>query len=314
MYIYLLSKEDLDLSLFEVLSLGEINKFELNGNMLLINKKVDYEMLAYTKKIFKVICKSEINQIKQKISEIDMKKNYEKSFCIRCLKTDECTNLPSENEVASIVWKSIEKPIVNLKTPHTKLYLIGTAKMAFFCKEIWENKQKFDDRRAHLRPELHPTSLNPKLARAFVNILNKKSFLDPFCGSGGILIEGGLVGCKVTGYDIDPIMIRRSEINLKHYGIKKYILELKDATTINDKVEGIITDLPYGRNSKLENFKIYDQFLKVARKVTNRMIVSLPADVDLEKHLPSLSDWKVEKEFTHYLHKSLSKRTILITY
>mgnify|MGYP002171746373 CR=1 FL=1 len=42
--------------------------------------------------------------------------------------------------------------------------------------------------------------------------------MDPFCGTGGILIEAGLIGCKVAGSDVNWKMKNGSAINLDYCG------------------------------------------------------------------------------------------------
>ena len=67
----------------------------------------------------------------------------------------------------------------------------------------------------------------PKLARMLVNITLKNSsgntlVLDPFCGSGNILMEAMLLGCDVAGSDISEKAVRNTQKNLdwaaKEYG------------------------------------------------------------------------------------------------
>ncbi len=44
--------------------------------------------------------------------------------------------------------------------------------------------------------------MSPKLARCMVNLTGVKEndlVLDPFCGTGGILIEAGIMGARVIG-------------------------------------------------------------------------------------------------------------------
>ena len=68
----------------------------------------------------------------------------------------------------------------------------------------------FEERKVQHRPFFSPISLHPKLARVLVNISAIKrdeTLLDPFCGTGGILIEAGLIGAKVIGSDIEEKMI-----------------------------------------------------------------------------------------------------------
>ncbi len=181
-------------------------------------------------------------------------------------------------------------------------------------KKIWENKEKFGLRRAHLRPCLSPVSLSPKLARCLVNISGAdEEIYDPFCGTGGILIEAGLMGLKCHGSDIDEEMLKKCKINLKHYEIKYFKLEKKDATKIRKKYGYIITDLPYGLNTKKQDFdKLYLNFLKNLKRILkNRAVVVFPNKTDYKKMIVS-AGLKIEGEFEYYIHKSLTKKIVII--
>ncbi len=180
------------------------------------------------------------------------------------------------------------------------------------------SKKEFLSRRAHLLPEGHPTSLHPKLARAMVNLTGASKgdvILDPFCGAGGILIEAGLVGFQVVGFDIDLIMLRRAKINLDYVGVKDFRLEQKDATLISKHYDYIVTDLPYGRNSKLSEKELevlYLKFFKVLKRVkVKKAVIGLPDFVDYKK-LIKKSGLKIKKEFDWYLHKSLTKKILIL--
>ena len=206
----------------------------------------------------------------------------------------------------------MKNQVVDLKNPKNKIFFVFANKV-FCCKLLWENKEDFEARKTHNRPEAHPTSLHPKLARALVNLSGSDDILDPFCGSGGILIEAGLMGLKVRGSDLDQIMLNKAMINFDYFGIKDYSLEKKDATKLNESVGAIVTDLPYGKNSKLDNMKkTYLEFLKNAEKITRKVVVVFPDFVDYKK-IVEKAGWKIEQEFTYYLHKSMSKKILLLS-
>ncbi|MBT6068211.1 N-6 DNA methylase [Candidatus Peregrinibacteria bacterium] len=60
--------------------------------------------------------------------------------------------------------------------------------------------------------------LPPKLSQILINLAKPKAhsvIIDPFCGSGGVLIEALLMGYSVQGSDINPRMITHTEGNLK---------------------------------------------------------------------------------------------------
>src|SRR3989344_3718563 len=172
------------------------------------------------------------------------------------------------------------------------IYKTNFDKLAF-TKEIYENdrkisdlnkKNKFESRRAHLLPAGHPAMTHPRVARAMVNLSGAvREVLDPFCGAGGILIEAGLCGLKATGFDIDKKSLFRAEKNLKHLGIKNCEIVLQDATTFTGKYEAVVTDLPYGKNTKVtdELEKFYLAFLNnVQKNGIKKIVVGFLSDVD----------------------------------
>ncbi|MBD3208810.1 methyltransferase domain-containing protein, partial [Candidatus Woesearchaeota archaeon] len=163
------------------------------------------------------------------------------------------------------------------------------------------------------RPAPHPTSMHPKLARAMVNLAGRtKNILDPFCGSGGILIEAALMHKQATGIDIDPAMITRAKKNLEHYhGTARLIVG--DATSTEAQADAIITDLPYGRNSKAARLnELYAAFLDQAKNITRKLVIAFPERVDGEALL-NRRGWDASQRFTWQLHKTLTKEIFTAT-
>jgi tRNA (guanine10-N2)-dimethyltransferase len=173
---------------------------------------------------------------------------------------------------------------------------------------------QFEKRRAHLLTAGHPAMTHPRLARAMVNLSGAtREVLDPFCGAGGILIEAGLCGLKTTGFDIDAGMLERAHRNLNNFEIKS-LLEKKDATQFRGTYETVVTDLPFGLSTKLtvEAEKLYLSFLKnLKRNKIKKAVVGFPDFVD-HKLLVKKAGFNIRREFTYYLHKSLSKKIVVI--
>ncbi|MBU1202160.1 MAG: methyltransferase domain-containing protein [Nanoarchaeota archaeon] len=307
MYAYYLSKQNLDLSVAEVLALSKNEKYTLIDNLLVLDELVDYKRLAYTKSVYELLFLCEKKELKNKLQNYDFEKIYRENFRLNVIGSSEFET----GKLADIIWKKIKKPVVDLKNAKTKIDIIFS-KQIFVCLLIEELKDKFEKRRAHLRPYNHPTSLHPRLARCLVNLANSKRILDPFCGSGGILIEAGLISLDICGFDIDKIMLKRCKENLEYFKIKNYKLEEKDALKIDRKFECIVTDLPYGKNSKVKDLKeTYFKFLFKASKCVERMVVVFPDCVDSEKIIKE-SGWNVKNSFNYYIHKSMTKKIFIL--
>lgn len=222
----------------------------------------------------------------------------------------------AKSEVLALTKAKKYKLEGNILTINTTLPLSILSRLAY-TKKINEKELKhlFSKRRPHLRPGYHPSSLQPKLARAFVNLtgIRKGTLVDCFCGTAGILLEAGLIGINTIGYDIEQDMLDKAEANFKHYKIKNYKLFLKDATTIKRKYNYIVADLPYGHATKNIDKDLYLNFLKNLKKILlKKAVIGFP-DFAPYKKLIKQAKLKIEKEFTIYLHKKLSKKIIVIS-
>src|SRR5207245_3225106 len=97
-----------------------------------------------------------------------------------------------------------------------------------------------------------PISLHPKFARALVNLARVPmagTVLDPFCGTGGVLLEAMQLGLRGVGLDRGEGMVLRTRTSL-HPGDRAPDLAVADAgrpPLRAGSVHGIATDPPYGR-------------------------------------------------------------------
>lgn len=181
-------------------------------------------------------------------------------------------------------------------------------------------KRSFSKRRPQYRLFFHPTSMNPKLARALVNLSHVKkglTLLDPFCGSGGILIEAGLIGVNVLGSDIEAKMVEGCRQNLSFYGIKGSIKQA-DALRLGDyysKVDAVVTDPPYARSSYVSEYRedmaaFYEKFLKSASEVLDagrRLVMVVPEQYKI-KH----EGYMLMEEHLLKVHRSLTRRILVL--
>lgn len=171
---------------------------------------------------------------------------------------------------------------------------------------IWTNKDTTNTRKAHLKPAPHPSGIDPRLAKAMINLAGtKQEALDPFCGAGGILEEIKLMNLKYIGTDISWKMINLARINLK----SKDNLYCKDAFTWNKNVECIVTDLPYGKNTKLDGelTNLINKFFEHFKDLTNKIVVCCPNKYDLETPAKK-NNWNLIFHTDIYIHGSLTRR------
>lgn len=200
---------------------------------------------------------------------------------------------------------------VDLNSPETELRILMASNIhaGILAGEV--DRSSFEARKSEYRPFSHPISLHPRLARALVNLTGIKSsqtLLDPFCGTGGIILEAGLIGCKVLGGDIDQRMVDGSIENLKHYGINEPAIRKIDISDWTEQVDAIATDPPYGRSAstaKEEIESLYKRAFEMSQSILKpggKLAIVLPD----EKHA-ELSDMKLEMIQPVKVHKSLTR-------
>ena len=102
------------------------------------------------------------------------------------------------------------------------------------------------------RPFSLPISLHPKFARALVNLARVPmggAVLDPFCGTGGILLEAADLGLRAVGTDRERKMVlgARSSLRLAGGPADFAIADAGRLPVRPGVLRGIATDPPYGR-------------------------------------------------------------------
>ncbi|MFO7711161.1 MAG: DNA methyltransferase [Candidatus Woesearchaeota archaeon] len=289
--ILVLSKEDIPLARAEAETL--MGKGELHDNILNVPSNRIYP-LAYTKEFHQLLftCKN----LKQ-LEEYDWKSIIKGSYRVTG---------KNQKQAAAIIWHSLRKPKVDLDNPETDIHIMGTG--PFFVTElINKNTEDFNARKPHNRPSTLPISLHPKLARCMVNLTGcrEDTIYDPFCGTGGLLIEAGLSGRRCSGSDIDPIMIRRCRENLNHYLVPA-TLKAKDIMKTKKKYRYIVADLPYFRNTRKVQHT-YSEFIQAIGDILlKRAVITIPHTARIR------TDLHITHEFTYYIHKTLSKRILVL--
>lgn len=363
-YLFLLSGEYPDIAKEEVSSLLNA-KPNLIKNLMIADidensAAKSAKRLALAKSIFKVLFECSVSDVEKSMKEFGWNSVYKNNFCIRMhfldgnsrsmnykIKNNKAQKHKSalaplsEKNLAKYVWRSVSRPKVELKNPQTSIQLFITRNKAYCGLLIFENRENFEARKSHFRPFHSPSSLNPRLARALINLTgigSNEILIDPFCGAGGLLIEAGLMEIRTIGYDINKIMVDGCRKNLKYFKINNYRLKTKNALDIIDKFDCLVTDLPYGLNSNVvseyhkDNWKLgrinkkiqkegftrdleefYLQFLKnLRKKLKKKAVIIFPNYVDYRSLLKK-SGFIIEKEFSNYVHGSLTRKIVKIS-
>jgi tRNA (guanine10-N2)-dimethyltransferase len=196
-----------------------------------------------------------------------------------------------ERVIGSLFFHQTDNLRVRFIDPLKPYLGVLTNGMLFFGLKLGEvDSKQFTTRKPKKRPFFHPTALTAKLARCMVNLSRAKRgniLLDPFCGTGTILLEAGMIGCKPIGVDIKASMVKGTVKNVRSYGIEETGLIISDARMLPLKrVDCISTDPPYGRSSTTMGLKIGDllsDFLYNLKDVIKKDgFISIAAPIEVE--------------------------------
>jgi tRNA (guanine10-N2)-dimethyltransferase len=274
-----------------------------NSNKQLNNR------LAYTRFYYKLLFICEEDDLEKTIKNFDWNKHYKYSFCIRKFGKSSLKEL----QLADLVWERLTNPTADLKNPKTRFDFYFTKDKVLCGLYMSKARTDFKERMPRERPGIHPSTMKPRLAAALINLtgIQKGVIYDPMCGTGGILIEAAAMNLTVIGSDIDELMLKQAKKNIDHYNFKAK-LEKKDAVKIKKAYNYIVTDLPYGKNTRtLDQKKFYSEFLKNLKKILKIRAVIVFPDFIKHKSLIKRANLKLKAEYTYYLHRTMS-RTICV--
>ena len=174
----------------------------------------------------------------------------------------------------------------------------------------------FDSRSPTNRPFFQPGSMAPRDARACVNLaagptLPDATVLDPMVGTGGMLIEAGLIGATVIGSDVQSKMAVGAAENLERcLSTQPWHIFKSDATELpilNETIDAVIFDAPYGRQSKIAADRLSDLVagaLTEAIRVAPRCVIIGDRSYD---DIATVVGWTVTARFERRVHRSLTR-------
>lgn len=284
--------------------------------------------LAYTHEICKLLFETSIPHLNDDIQKYPWKDIISQDYAVRVKRVGidpDFNSQAMEIELGGIIKKELGDEVrVNLENPDTFLRTIVLDNTVLVSKQLVKRSKKhYNDLKPHKRPFFYPGSMSPKLARGMVNLARAKkgsTVLDPFCGTGGILIEAGIVGARVIGTDIDEKMVDGTKKNLEYCNIKDYNIFQGDARyiTLEEKVDAIVTDPPYGISAStagIDSKKIYEESLVSMQELLKEdgyICMATPHYLDIHE-LVSHTKFKIIEQYKIRMHKSLTRVISVIT-
>lgn len=300
-YAYLLAGENLELAEAELegfLKSQDVNEsVERKGRLAETEAEPDQlKRLALVHEISEVIDRGR--------GSFETDYRPESSYAVRAVEVEgEHDKQEVQKEVGSLL--DTEDNSVDLEDPDEEIHVYLFEDEYVLGRLVLDiDRSLFDKRKNQNRPFSSPISLDPVTARLLVNLSEVPAgehVLDPFCGTGGILIEAGLCGIGVHGLDVEEEMVEGTRENLEEYGIIVHNIkqgDIADAPEIFDEgFSAVIADLPYGKASKVSEEPV-KEFLNIYDRLSDGKTVFMYNEPDLEGLKP---------EFEIYIHKNLTR-------
>ncbi len=229
-----------------------------------------------------------------------------------------------QGKIGSEIWKAMNGEIeISLTSPDVLFFGVINGNQFFFGPHLASRGRKgFSQRRSPFRPFFVPSAIHPKIARVLVNLSRASpgnNFLDPFCGTGGLLLEAAEIGCIPIGLDIDVSMVAGSQQNLAHFEVPFYggLADAREPPIREESFDALATDPPYGRSSSTKGTAIVNlivasltSFAKVL-KPGGYLCLALPLEYYKENLIPS-DRFIIKETHTMRIHRSLYRHIVVL--
>jgi tRNA (guanine10-N2)-dimethyltransferase len=277
-----------------------------------------------------LVTEAEESRILKALEEVDFS-NYvqrDSRFGVRVTRVrPEPRPIPVERlqeEIGSRIWRAMKGQIkVDLDRPETLFLGILHGNRFFFGIYLGSrDRQGFAERRSPRRPFFVPSALHPKTARVMVNLARTgpgDTFLDPFSGTGGLLLEAAAVDALPIGSDIDLQILAGCRRNLAHYGTS-FLGMRADARfppVRSEAVCAIATDPPYGRASSTKGAEVANLIrtsllpLADVLKRAGYLCFAVPLQY-YEEDIVATKDFRIVEAHTMRIHRSLARHILVL--
>ncbi len=240
-------------------------------------------------------------------------RNYRKFACKLINTSKKYSSMETVSKLGKYIKEKSPWMQVSLDNPDIAVLYIVTNNGSIIGLEECDNSVNSGVKSLRNRPYFHPVALEPKLSRIMVNLTMAKendTLLDPFCGTGSILLEAADMNIRTVGCDISARMCYGALANTA--SVQSFIVTC-DALSLplqSKDVDVIATDLPYGRSAstmKKTSKVLLDEFVSLISNEMKGKRCSLMCKKGDEQLFNNIVE-----EYDIYEHKSLTRKLIVL--
>lgn len=205
---------------------------------------------------------------------------------------------------------------VCLQDPGEEFRVLISGDRCHLGRVTWRyDPREFGHRRPGDRPFFHPGVMMPRMVRALVNIScvrRGERMLDPFSGTGGMVLEAERLGIRGVGSDIDPMMARGSRLNVP--GGDFPLADSRMLPFRDGSFEAVVTDLPYGQSVSIRAESLETLYRDAIEEIGRVLCPRRRAVLVTHRDAGLLAGefLHTEAAFTQRVHKSLTRHILVL--
>ncbi|MDO5844153.1 MAG: DNA methyltransferase [Methanocorpusculum sp.] len=314
--LFELSGENLSLAAAEISCVGKVTRVQNGIAIAEVDTPEKTQRLAQTHIVGKLLgeCEGTLEDLCELIKSLEIK--TDKTYCCRANKIHPAVINASQLEIEKAAGQLI-KGKVSLKNPETEYRAIFTDGRCFFTEKLTEiDRGSYAYRNPQRRAFFHPGVMMPLMARTMVNLTHVEKgelLLDPFCGTGGMLLECKIMGVKAVGSDFDMEMLSGGIKNMPDGAYLR-----ADATKMpypDETFDAVATDLPYGQSTKIEADSLDALYRNSLSEIRRVLKTGKKAVVVTHKDIRNLAAdyFEISGFFEQRVHKSLTRRILVLS-
>ncbi len=188
---------------------------------------------------------------------------------------------PKPDASASEVTLAVANAITGrprLVDPRVTLAVVITASGWYCGRLVSLGRNRW--RQGMHRPHHFSSALPQRMSRALANIAAApgETLLDPCCGIGTVLMEALDAGIVAFGVDQNGPMLKLVAENLAYLSLPRRLVRA-DARQLTGHFDGLVLDLPYGRNM-IGNLAVWRELIAPLRSLATRSVIVAPQPLE----------------------------------